>query len=179
MRQRKEMKVVSNPQSFITGFFMSPSSSNSFIWIGYIPVAADKSHGRIIWDCAWSQEGDIFATASRDKTVCPVLCLCICARCGSSHHVICRSKSGERFKTPGRQVRPSKHLSLPRLWHFQTSSTRSGASFLCFVDKRACVNLKMYHRKLAIGLESGEILIYIGPLSNSKEWLHFETIPSK
>ncbi|KAJ7638755.1 WD40-repeat-containing domain protein [Roridomyces roridus] len=36
---------------------------------GYLPVAADKSHGRIIWDCAWAAEGDIFATASRDKTV--------------------------------------------------------------------------------------------------------------
>ncbi|KAJ7276334.1 WD40-repeat-containing domain protein [Mycena haematopus] len=35
----------------------------------YLPVAADKSHGRIIWDCAWAAEGDIFATASRDKTV--------------------------------------------------------------------------------------------------------------
>ena len=36
---------------------------------GYVPVAADKTHGRIIWDCAWAMEGDIFATASRDKTV--------------------------------------------------------------------------------------------------------------
>ncbi|KAI6047250.1 WD40-repeat-containing domain protein [Pisolithus marmoratus] len=36
---------------------------------GYVPVAMDKSHARIIWDCAWSSEGDIFATASRDKTV--------------------------------------------------------------------------------------------------------------
>ena len=36
---------------------------------GYFPVAADKSHTRIVWDCAWSREGDIFATASRDKTV--------------------------------------------------------------------------------------------------------------
>jgi len=35
----------------------------------YLPIAADKSHGRIIWDCAWASEGDIFATASRDKTV--------------------------------------------------------------------------------------------------------------
>ncbi|KAF4619125.1 hypothetical protein D9613_005202 [Agrocybe pediades] len=35
----------------------------------FSPVAFDKSHGRIIWDCAWSPEGDIFATASRDKTV--------------------------------------------------------------------------------------------------------------
>ncbi|TFK56011.1 WD40 repeat-like protein [Heliocybe sulcata] len=36
---------------------------------GFAPVAADKSHGRIIWDCAWAHEGDVFATASRDKTV--------------------------------------------------------------------------------------------------------------
>ncbi|KAJ7700023.1 WD40-repeat-containing domain protein [Mycena rosella] len=36
---------------------------------GYVPIAADKSHGRIIWDCTWAPEGDIFATASRDKTV--------------------------------------------------------------------------------------------------------------
>jgi elongator complex protein 2 len=37
--------------------------------VGYSLVAADKSHGRIIWDCAWASEGDVFATASRDKTV--------------------------------------------------------------------------------------------------------------
>jgi hypothetical protein len=35
---------------------------------GYVPLAMDKSHGRIIWDCAWAHEGDVFATASRDKT---------------------------------------------------------------------------------------------------------------
>ena len=37
---------------------------------GYVPVAAEKSHARIIWDCAWSAEGDIFATVSRDQLVC-------------------------------------------------------------------------------------------------------------
>lgn len=36
---------------------------------GYIPIAADKAHARIIWDCGWAIEGDVFATASRDKTV--------------------------------------------------------------------------------------------------------------
>ncbi|EED84697.1 predicted protein [Postia placenta Mad-698-R] len=36
---------------------------------GYIPVAADRTHARIIWDCAWAPEGVAFATASRDKTV--------------------------------------------------------------------------------------------------------------
>lgn len=40
-----------------------------FSTTGYFPVAADKSHARIIWDCAWSREGDVFATSSRDKTV--------------------------------------------------------------------------------------------------------------
>jgi WD40 repeat protein len=29
----------------------------------------DKSHTRIIWDCAWAPDGTVFATASRDKTV--------------------------------------------------------------------------------------------------------------
>ena len=32
-------------------------------------LAADKSHGRVIWDCAWASDGDMFVTASRDKTV--------------------------------------------------------------------------------------------------------------
>jgi elongator complex protein 2 len=36
---------------------------------GYIPIAAEKAHTRIIWDCGWAIEGDVFATASRDKTV--------------------------------------------------------------------------------------------------------------
>ncbi|KAG9126160.1 hypothetical protein FRC07_004630 [Ceratobasidium sp. 392] len=33
------------------------------------PVAENSSHGRIIWDCAWSPDDKIFVTASRDKTV--------------------------------------------------------------------------------------------------------------
>lgn len=42
------------------------------VYSGYIPMVHEsKPHGRIIWDCAWAPEGDIFATASRDKTVCP------------------------------------------------------------------------------------------------------------
>ncbi|KAG8806214.1 hypothetical protein FRC17_005125, partial [Serendipita sp. 399] len=36
---------------------------------GYQPFVACKAHARIIWDGGWMHEVDIFATASRDKTV--------------------------------------------------------------------------------------------------------------
>ncbi|KAG8869257.1 hypothetical protein FRB98_002739 [Tulasnella sp. 332] len=36
---------------------------------GYAPCASDKAHARIIWDCAWSSDGSLFATAGRDKLV--------------------------------------------------------------------------------------------------------------
>ncbi|KAK0530646.1 Elongator subunit elp2 [Tilletia horrida] len=31
--------------------------------------ASQQAHARIVWDCAWSRDGNLFATASRDKTV--------------------------------------------------------------------------------------------------------------
>ena len=49
-------------------FFAASQAKSSFCG-GYVPVSSDKSHTRIIWDCAWAPEGDIFVTASRDKTV--------------------------------------------------------------------------------------------------------------
>ncbi|KAG8850535.1 hypothetical protein FRB91_008987 [Serendipita sp. 411] len=35
----------------------------------YEPIVACKAHARVVWDCSWMHEVDIFATASRDKTV--------------------------------------------------------------------------------------------------------------
>ena len=37
----------------------------------YGPLAGERAHARIVWDCAWSMRADerVFATASRDKTV--------------------------------------------------------------------------------------------------------------
>lgn len=39
--------------------------------IGYTYQLASqaKAHARIIWDCSWSHDDTLFATASRDKTV--------------------------------------------------------------------------------------------------------------
>jgi elongator complex protein 2 len=33
-------------------------------------IAKNKAHSRIIWDCSWSHDDKLFATGSRDKTVC-------------------------------------------------------------------------------------------------------------
>ncbi|KAF9161161.1 Elongator subunit elp2 [Actinomortierella ambigua] len=35
----------------------------------YKLVASNKAHARILWDCSWSSDDSMFATASRDKTV--------------------------------------------------------------------------------------------------------------
>ncbi|KAG0231955.1 Elongator subunit elp2 [Actinomortierella wolfii] len=35
----------------------------------YKLVASNKAHARILWDCSWSWDDSMFATASRDKTI--------------------------------------------------------------------------------------------------------------
>jgi WD40 repeat protein len=95
------------------------SCSNSILFHstleGYVPVASNNSHARIIWDCSWAAEGDVFATASRDKSVRSNPCLyplhCV--------DVESRSKSGNvmtlRVVANGRPLQPSKlRLPLPQ-----------------------------------------------------------------
>jgi len=106
---------------------------------GFIPVAADKSHGRIIWDCAWAAEGDIFATASRDKTV-----------------KLWRQGEAKDWQA------------------VVTINTNASGTAIAFAAGSA-----LYRRRLAIGLESGEILIYSAPQMSFAPWRHDMTIPSR
>ncbi|KIJ69988.1 hypothetical protein HYDPIDRAFT_104660 [Hydnomerulius pinastri MD-312] len=97
---------------------------------GYYPVAADKSHARIIWDCAWSNEGDVFATASRDKTV--------------------------------------------KIWSPKADSDRWPAlATLKFKEAATAVafcSLGHEKRLLAVGLETGEILIHSSSKTAPEKW---------
>ncbi|KIK97989.1 hypothetical protein PAXRUDRAFT_806166 [Paxillus rubicundulus Ve08.2h10] len=96
----------------------------------YFPVAADKSHARIIWDCSWSREGDIFATASRDKTV-----------------KIWLPKAGsDRW---------------PALATLKFKEAATAVAF-CSLDPQK--------RLLAVGLETGEILIHYNLRSAPEHW---------
>ncbi|KAH9482449.1 Elongator complex protein 2 [Psilocybe cubensis] len=103
---------------------------------GYVPVAADKSHGRIIWDCAWSAEGDIFVTVSRDKT----------AKIWQQTDDSWKAVTTIKLAQPGTAV--------------AIAPARDGK------------------RRMAIGQENGEILIYSG-ITSSANWVHDETISSR
>ncbi|EMD41027.1 hypothetical protein CERSUDRAFT_44275 [Gelatoporia subvermispora B] len=106
---------------------------------GFAPVAADKSHGRIIWDCAWAHEGDVFATASRDKTV--------------------------------KIWHPVAAGDLSRWSAIQTIKTSEAATAVSFApsDERG---------RLAVGLESGEIIIYSTAQAELSGWSSDLTIPA-
>ncbi|KAL0949764.1 hypothetical protein HGRIS_009803 [Hohenbuehelia grisea] len=100
---------------------------------GYKPVAIDKSHARIIWDCAWSHEGDIFATASRDKTV--------------------------------KLWKPSVSGDASKWAAIATIKTKEAATA---VDLSPADHQN--RRRLAIGLESGEVLIYSSTADQTSDW---------
>ncbi|KAI0773874.1 WD40 repeat-like protein [Fomes fomentarius] len=106
---------------------------------GYVPIAADKSHGRIIWDCAWAPEGDVFATASRDKTV-------------------------KIWRRPGENGQKWTAVS--------TIPTSAAATAVAFAPDAP----DSEERILAIGIESGEILIYTSPRDDPSQWKSALTI---
>jgi len=99
---------------------------------GYVPIAADKSHARIIWDCVWAPEGDLFATASRDKTV---------------------------------KIWHMRDLSAKKCNPLLTVTTKEAATAVSF--SRAASDTR---RHLAIGIESGNILIFASTTANPNEW---------
>jgi elongator complex protein 2 len=153
----------------------------------YTPAATDKSHSRIIWDCAWSSEGDIFATASRDKTV------------RSSIFVFFPSHADL--------------LSQARIWHSVESNwtaaavlkVKEAATAVAFSpidpDNRFalfCIHVLfgdrkdvfekltilfffffLFRRRLAVGIETGQILIYSSVRSTPSEWTLDLTIDSR
>ncbi|KAI9067625.1 WD40 repeat-like protein [Trametes sanguinea] len=109
---------------------------------GYVPVAADKSHGRIIWDCAWAPEGDVFATASRDKTV----------------------------KIWQRAADDDKKWSA-----IATIQANAAATAVSFAPRP----FESKSRTLAVGLESGEILLFASPREKPSQWSLTLTIDSR
>ncbi|KAF8592532.1 WD40 repeat-like protein [Ramaria rubella] len=100
---------------------------------GYSPLAMDRSHGRIIWDCAWMIEPSevAFATASRDKTV--------------------------------KVWRPVDES----LSQWAASATLKFNEAVTAIDFSPV--LRDGHRRLAVGLESGDIFIY-SSRPNANDW---------
>ncbi|OCH94238.1 WD40 repeat-like protein [Obba rivulosa] len=108
---------------------------------GFTPVAADKSHARIIWDCAWAHESDVFATASRDKTV--------------------------------KIWHPATASDLARWSTIHTIKTSEAATAVSFAPSD-----EHGRRRLAVGLESGEILVYSASQADQSGWRLDLSIPS-
>ncbi|EJF62930.1 WD40 repeat-like protein [Dichomitus squalens LYAD-421 SS1] len=109
---------------------------------GYVPVAADKSHSRIIWDCAWAPDGDTFVTASRDKTV-------------------------KVWKRPDESGQKWEAAS--------TIQAGAAATAVAFAPESS----QSKSMKLAIGLESGEILIYTSTRDTPTQWTKALTIGTR
>ncbi|THH33766.1 hypothetical protein EUX98_g382 [Antrodiella citrinella] len=99
---------------------------------GYHPIVADKSHARIIWDCDWAHEGDIFATASRDKSI---------------------------------KIWSLENLGSQKWTAAATIKLQEAATAVAFSAEDSDAR-----RRMAVGLENGEILVFSGSRTNLAEW---------
>lgn len=94
-------------------------------------MCSEKPHARVIWDCAWTSEGDVFATAARDKTV-----------------KIWRRNS-----------------EVPPKWkNIQTLTLSDAATAIDFLT------VGEDRRRLAVGLEGGQVHIFEAPLTAPEEF---------
>lgn len=141
-------KAVSILEVNIGPFFIPNSTA-------FKPTAAAKAHGRIIWDCAWSAEGDIFATASRDKSV------------------KIWAQKNERWTAVA--VIQASHPVTAVAFCPANGEGRSvlSANFVFLMIWRLCRK----RRYLAIGLECGQILIHSAV--SLTEWRREEIIGSE
>jgi elongator complex protein 2 len=114
------------------------------IWLEFVPIAADKSHSRIIWDCSWAHERNLFATASRDKTV--------------------------KIWHPTDTNSLSKWGALSTI---KTSDAATAVAFCpTYISNRFFCHYRkqtlgshphLLRYRLAVGLESGDIILYSAP----------------
>jgi WD40 repeat protein len=117
-RDRTWRLFVADGNGSMTRLYDRQASADQFA-TGYAAVAADKSHGRVIWDCAWAYEGHVFATASRDKTVraqvAVVACFLSMSRflSGKSLLANCR-RNGRRSPASRSTMRPLRSHSILR-----------------------------------------------------------------
>ncbi|KAJ3811945.1 WD40 repeat-like protein [Lentinula aff. lateritia] len=99
---------------------------------GYVPMVHEsKPHGRIIWDCAWAPEGDIFATASRDKTV-------------------------RLWAVLSQRILRSDGNNWPCVATLKMEESATAVHFTAFDNRPE----SPHRRYLAVGLENGKILFY-------------------
>ncbi|ELU41553.1 elongator complex protein 2 [Rhizoctonia solani AG-1 IA] len=119
----------------------------------YEPVADNASHGRIIWDCAWSTDDKIFATASRY------------VQPPKDEHVV--NPSNTRDKTV-------------RIWSGSEADLGKALSTIKLKEAATAVALTEYSQKriLAIGLENGHVHLYISALDAPDKWASEATFDS-
>ena len=134
---------------------------------GYIPIAAEKAHARIIWDCGWAIEGDVFATASRDKTV----YLLFMPRSSSHISSLCAIQVKIWNLNDGKwKAKSTLATGQPATAVAFTSLKKNKRFVFSRIRTYTRNDMACRRRYLAVGLESGEILIYSALSSSVEDW---------